>query len=534
MAENCSGFMPDRSDIALTADTEEQMEELLKISVLMLAIFLLSWIFRKVKAELLGGIVAGFLLGPVLEWIVFEKATYMVGRLGLILLVMQGGLGVDVQYFRKTWLFTTNLAITGTIVPVLLGWLVMYLADRDTIEGFAAGTALSSTSIGMSIMMLIQFNYLKTPLGGIIAVAAMVDDVASLVILAVLQEIGRSQDDATSPSDWAEIILKPIGISLGVIAAGVVLTIITPIIYFRMEKRWDSYYANKIENAAERKKEVEAWLNPLFLFFLVVITIGSSIASGYAGSSYLLGAFAAGMAFSQIREEGDSESRAETLWKKHASLGWWLASVSFATLGFSVPYKALFSLEGFSLGMLYVIPAFFGKFLLGLLVPNKDGNFCNACGFCNNIDDALIVGLAMATRGELGFVMAQTAVTNDIMGDTTYAACVWALFICTLIPPLFFGRVLERKQRRSVKQQQVAQEHNEPVLEVHVPADLSTEQESNETSTTNIEMKTQRVLENEGVEKADGAYNGFDNTETDPPRESYEKDVKVDGDGLVF
>lgn len=69
---------------------------------------------------------------------------------------------------------------------------------------------------------------------------------------------------------------------------------------------------------------------------------------------------------------------------------------------------------------------------------------------------------------------------------------------------------------------------------MHVPADLSTEQESNETSTTNIEMKTQRVLENEGVEKADGAYNGFDNTETDPPRESYEKDVKVDGDGLVF
>lgn len=35
----------------------------------------------------------------------------------------------------------------------------------------------------MSLMMLIQFDYLKTPLGSLIAVAAMVDDVASLVIL---------------------------------------------------------------------------------------------------------------------------------------------------------------------------------------------------------------------------------------------------------------------------------------------------------------------------------------------------------------
>ena len=165
-----------------------------------------------------GGIVAGLLLGPgVAGWVAYEKATYMVGRAGLILLVMEGGLGVDVENFKKTWKLTTTIAVsgiararpparppartlarlparalshrtdvravtgdvvpppalvlqlTGTVLPCAFGWLLMLAFDRGALEGFAAGTALSSTSIGMSLMMLIQYNYLKTPLGGLIA-----------------------------------------------------------------------------------------------------------------------------------------------------------------------------------------------------------------------------------------------------------------------------------------------------------------------------------------------------------------------------
>ena len=58
----------------------------------------------------------------------------------------------------------------------------------------------------MSLMMLMQFDYLKTPLGGIIAVAAMVDDVASLVILAVIGEL-QNASDSTTTSDWVRFLL---------------------------------------------------------------------------------------------------------------------------------------------------------------------------------------------------------------------------------------------------------------------------------------------------------------------------------------
>lgn len=61
----------------------------------------------------------------------------------------------------------------------------------------------------------------------------------------------------------------------------------------------------------------------------------------------------------------------------------------FATLGFSIPAADLVDASGFGLGMLYVIPAFLGKFVLGSLVPGKDGG-CFTGGFTGNFDDALV------------------------------------------------------------------------------------------------------------------------------------------------
>ena len=66
-----------------------------------------------------------------------------------------------------------------------------------------------------------------------------------------------------------------------------------------------------------------------------------------------------------------------------------MACVFFATLGFSIPASDLIDVDGFGLGMLYVLPAFLGKFVLGSFVPGKDGGLCNG-GFSGNFDDALV------------------------------------------------------------------------------------------------------------------------------------------------
>ena len=112
-------------------------------------------------------------------------------------------------------------------------------------------------------------------------------------------------------------------------------------------------------------------------------TLASTVASGTAGSTHLLGAFAGGMAFATA--EGATEA-----WAANERVNAWLYSVFFLSVGFRIPTRDMFRLGGFGLGIGYAVPAIVGKLVTGFLVGG-------------DVRKALVVGWAMVGRGELGF-----------------------------------------------------------------------------------------------------------------------------------
>ena len=105
------------------------------------------------------------------------------GELGLLLMVMDGGLAMELPVLRKQGGRATVLALTGTALPVLLGWATMVALGTGGLAAVAAGTALSSTAIGFTLRMMSDLQLLETPQGQLITAAAMLDDVFSLVLL---------------------------------------------------------------------------------------------------------------------------------------------------------------------------------------------------------------------------------------------------------------------------------------------------------------------------------------------------------------
>lgn len=97
-----------------------------------------------------------------------------VGNLGLCLLVMEGGLSIDLDTLRSVGPVAFIIAIVGTILPIALGCAFMTAVGYSATAGVAAGTALSSTSIGMATKMMQNVDQLNTPLGSLICVSAMV------------------------------------------------------------------------------------------------------------------------------------------------------------------------------------------------------------------------------------------------------------------------------------------------------------------------------------------------------------------------
>ena len=129
----------------------------------------------------MGEIVVGMLLGP--SGLVptlpgyAVRAVFLVGEMGLVLLVMEGGLSVDVPSLRRVGVVACVIAVAGTALPIALGTAFMVAAGFDATTGVVAGTALSSTSIGMATRLMATFDELSTPLGALVCVAATVDDV---------------------------------------------------------------------------------------------------------------------------------------------------------------------------------------------------------------------------------------------------------------------------------------------------------------------------------------------------------------------
>ena len=62
----------------------------------------------------------------------------------------------------------------------------------------------------------------------------------------------------------------------------------------------------------------------------------------------------------------------------------------------------------------------------------------------------------MVARGELGFVMAREAHEEDILSTKPFVACIWALFLCTFLPPFAFGWALRKRDEEEARNKAAA------------------------------------------------------------------------------
>ena len=420
------------------------------LSLVLFALVLGGWLGALVDAPLVGEIVVGIALGPSgLDLVPQPDAFVLAGNLALALLVMEGGMSVDVSSLRRVGPLATPIAVAGPLLPIGLGCAYMLAAGFRLGEGVASGVALSSTSIGMATRLMQTVGELDTPLGSLVCVAAMVDDVLSLVILAVVGNVrGASGAGALA---WRAS--RPALVSALVCVAGVAAFGLCPPTF-----------------AAARTRIPTTLHGRAALFFAFAVTLGLTVAAGEAGSTHLLGAFAGGVAFASVDD-------AKRQWRNEAVAAW-AYSVFFLSVGMQIPLSALFEARGVGLGVGYAVPAVLGKLATALFFANRRGfedaeeagnRFVDAAddeGPSSDADtdargksrrrfsscvslspDAFVVGWAMVGRGELGFVMARQAREEGLIGPEPYVASCWALLIATLVAPPLMRRALDARRR---------------------------------------------------------------------------------------
>ena len=158
------------------------------------------------QSAVVGLILVGILVGPsALNLIVYTDFVSSVARLGAVILLFVIGLEFKLQDIIAPR--NGVIALIGVIIPWIGGYGISELFGFSMAGSILIGTALTATSIAITANVLKESNRLNTEAAKVIIGAAVIDDILSLLALAISTEIIA---ETVSPLGIAELTAKAI------------------------------------------------------------------------------------------------------------------------------------------------------------------------------------------------------------------------------------------------------------------------------------------------------------------------------------
>lgn len=117
---------------------------------------------------------------------------------------------MSIKELKANIIVSITVALTGILTPIALSFVLKELVSASSLQAFAAGAALSATSLGTTFTILSTTNLISTRLGTVTTCAAMLDDVVGLVMVQVITNLGGSNTTFDPIT-----VIRPVFVSVG-------------------------------------------------------------------------------------------------------------------------------------------------------------------------------------------------------------------------------------------------------------------------------------------------------------------------------
>jgi len=365
--------------------------------------------------SVVGEIIVGLILGPELldlapKW----EALALVGECGLILLVIEAGLEVDLKLLNVIGSRGITVAFCGSMIPVGIGFGLATAVGVAPKAAFAIGCCLAPTSMGIAVNVLKKGGVLNTTIGQLVIASAVLDDIISLVLLGVVAAL-------EDPTPFK--LLQPLVVS------GLFLAVFGYLAFVFMP----AHLPELIEKIPHKMHD-GVYMGLVFTLSLLMIP-----ATHYAGSSYLLGSFLAGLCFCH-------NHHVHHVWGRQMKrIMQWLLRLFFGgTIAFAVPIKDVWTGKVISHALLY-FSAIVGKFATCVWAP----------GFPKKFYDGMKLGAAMSAWGEFAFILATMSESMHIINKQQFSSVVMAILISVIVGPILLAYAINKsneERRKTIKQ----------------------------------------------------------------------------------
>jgi Kef-type K+ transport system membrane component KefB len=381
---------------------------IITLSILLFAAKLFAELFHRIKmpvvlGELLAGIIVGpFALGgiPIVNGeplVVLDETVRHIGEISAIVILFIAGLEITPREFLRGGAASFTVGSLGVIVPFFVGYYVFtIIIGLEALQAMLIATALTATSIAISIQVLTELGKMKSKEARLILGAAIVDDILAIAALSVVTTMVQTGNTTPNIIDITFLILKILGLFAAVLVGAILLV---PRI-LHVERLWRS------------EGSVEGITTAAFF--------GAAGIAAIVGLSPIVGAFSIGMAVASTRVIKQIEEYVSKL------------GIIFAPLFFSI-IGAQVDLRGINLNVLYLARVIIAVAIITKLV---------GCGlptmiFLKEKSKAMRVGIGMISRGEVGLIVAGVGVSAGTITTDIYTSVIIMVAVTTIITPIW-------------------------------------------------------------------------------------------------
>jgi Kef-type K+ transport system membrane component KefB len=176
----------------------------------------LSETFERIRLPYVVALIfAGILLGPLgLDIFELTPTILFFGTIGAVFLMFMAGIEIRTDILGRVSKKVIILAALNGIIPAIAGYTIAHFFGFDPFTAIIIGTIFISSSVAVIVPSLEERGLIETDIGAVIVGATIIEDMASLFILAIIFQVASPRAALPLPIFIAAFAIAVIGLKL--------------------------------------------------------------------------------------------------------------------------------------------------------------------------------------------------------------------------------------------------------------------------------------------------------------------------------
>jgi len=384
------------------------MEDFHSLLILMVVVWVMGKIFRMLTLPVIfGELLGGIIVGPAVLGLIdpSNHTIQVLADLGVFFLMLHAGLETDAKELYKGSKKSVLIALAALLLTFIGGFVVSDIFGFSNYQSLFIATAISVTSIAISVRILKDYKLQNTKFGHTILSAAIITDILILIVFSVTLKL----------------------IETGVLDYGQIAFMLLKIIAF---------FAIVIVGGLKTQKYIGKFFKSKGFTLTLIAALALGFLAEWIGLHVIIGAFLAGLF---IREEViDAKVFAKIEDRIYGLSYSFLGPIFFTSLAFNLEFSGLQNNPKLFLALFVV--AFFGKFI---------GSYLASVYQKIKKQKAALIGLTMNSRGTVDLIIISIGLQKGVIDKETFSVLIALVFSLTLFTILLIKPIVKKMTFKS-------------------------------------------------------------------------------------